>query len=297
MTPINPILAAHVAELDASSYRLFEGLEDPRLRAEAAKLVDFLRGEQVPVPQGVPADTIPFLRAAAEAAHPDRRCLTLLAAHFPAWLAKVSDAARPVWLAGLAGLGPALADLGDDGMSQVIAGVNREPRTLACVQTYAFTTKEIVRAMAALTVDAPLEWLQRLVAAVPLSKMEDSKDAERLVPALVPVREALPALVTLAEHSVSSAYGTAKALPASLKKVQNRQDYLDDFALLADSVGLSSCGFVLDTLPSLYRSAGVAQARRLVALAAECAREYGASAGQAFLERKTQAARSALGSA
>ncbi len=296
MTPINPILTAHVVELDSPSYGIFEGLDDPHLRAEAAQLVDFLRGEQVPMPQGIPAEAIPFLRAAAEAAHPDRRCLTLLATHFPSWLARLDGAARLVWLEGLSGLGPALADLGDDGMSQVIAGINREPRTLSCVQAYALTTREIVRAMATLAVDAPIEWLQRLVAAVPLSKMEESKDAERLVPALVPVREALPALVTLAERSISSAYGTAKALPASLKKVENRQEYLDDFALLAGTVGLSSCGFVLEALPGLYRSAGASPTRRWVALAAECARAYGASAGQAFLERKTQAARSALAS-
>ncbi|MBM3794139.1 MAG: hypothetical protein FJW31_08720 [Acidobacteria bacterium] len=297
MIPINPILAAHVAELDASSYSIFDGLDDPRLRVEAAKLLDFLRGEQVAVPPGVPPEAIPGLRAAAEAAHPDRRCLKLLAARFPAWMAKVNDAARPVWLEGLAGLGPALADLGDDGMGQVITAVNRDPRTLACIQAYALTTKEIVRAIAALSEDAPVEWLQRLVAAVPIAKMEDSKDAERLVPALVPVREALPALVTLAEQSISAAYGTAKALPGAIKKVENRQEYLEDFALLANTVGLSSSGFVLDTLPGLCRSAGVAPARRLVALAAECARIYGASAGQAFLERKTPAAQSALRSA
>ncbi|MCC6537149.1 MAG: hypothetical protein IT162_06340 [Bryobacterales bacterium] len=297
MNPINPILSAHLAELDADSYRIFDGLDDPRLRTEAAQLVDFLRGEQVAVPPSVPPEAIPHLRAAAQAAHPDRRCLTTLASHFPAWLAKVDAAARPVWLEGLAALGPALADLGDDGMSKVIAAVNRDPRTLACVQAYALTTKEIVRAIAALAVDAPVEWLQRLVAAVPLAKMEDSKDAERLAPALVPVREALPALVTLAEHSPSAAYGTAKALPAALKKVENRAVYLEDFALLAGSVGLSASGFVLDTLPGLYRSAGVENTRRWVALAAECARTYGAAAGQAFLERKTPASRSALASA
>lgn len=296
MNPLsdNPILSAHVNELDPA-YRIFDGVSDERLRAEAAKLIDFLRAEEIAVPLDLPPDALPYLRAAAEAAHPDRKCLGLLAARFGAWLAQVKPESRPAFLEGLASLGPALADLGDEGMGDVVAAVNRDPRLMACIACYSLTTKEIVLAIAKLAVSAPVEWLQRLAAAVPVSKMEESKDAEKLLPALAKVPEALAVIVTLAERNVSSAYGGCKALPAALKKLDAaRDEYLDDLRLLSETVGISSLGFALDTLPGLYRGAGLGRAREFVALAAECARRYGQSAGQAFLERKTAASAQAM---
>lgn len=292
----NPLLAEHASQLDPA-YRLFDNLIDPRLRSEAARLLDFLVGEQIAVPAGLTPELIPALRAAAEAAHPDRKCLELVAARFPAWAGRLEgEAARAAFLEGLPALGPAIADLGEEGMGRVIAAVNRDPRLMAAIGTYALTTKEIVVAMARLAASpaAPVEVLQRLVGAVTVAKMEESKDAEKLVPALTPFPDALPALVALAEKSPSSAYGAAKGLAAALKTVGEgaRAAYLADFRLLAETVGLSSVGFVLDTLPRLYGKQQ-AVARTLVALAAECAREYGQRAGQAFLERKTAAAKRA----
>ena len=294
MKPLSdhPIFSAHVSELDPG-YRIMDGLSDPALRAEAARLIDFLRAEQIDIPQDVPSGALPFLRAAAETAHPDRKCLSLLAARFGTWFSQVKPESRVAFLDGIIPLGPALADLGEAGLGDLIAAVNRDPRLMACISSYALTTKEIVLAMAKLAVDGPVEWLQRLAGAVTVAKMETSKDAERLLPALALVPDALPAVVTLAERNVSSAYGACKGLPAALKKVERRAEYLSDMRTLAETVGISSTGFVLDTLPGLYRQIGPEQAHAFVELAAECARQYGQSAGQAFLERKTAAARQA----
>jgi hypothetical protein len=104
----------------------------------------------------------------------------------------------------------------------------------------------------------------------------------------------LPALVTIAERNVSSAYGAAKGLPSSLRKVERRAEYLDDMRLLVETVGISSVGFILDTLPVLYRTPGVERTREFVKLASECARFYGQAAGQAFLERRTPASAQAM---
>ena len=292
----NPILAAHVNELDPA-YRLFQGLNDDRLRAEAARLIDFLHGEEIAVPLDLPPAALPFLRAAVEAAHPDRKCLGLLAARFGAWLGQVKLESQPAFLKGLASLGPAIADLGEVGMGDVILAVNRDPRLMASIGSYALTTKPIVLAIAKLAVAAPIDLIQRLVAAVPVAKMEDNKDAERLVPALAKVPEALAGIVTLAERNQSSAYGACQGLPAAFKKLTahavDRADFLEDFRLLAETVGISSVGFALHTLPDFYGKLGRERARQFVFLAAECARQYGPGSGQAFLERKTAASREA----
>ena len=291
----NPILSAHVAELDPG-YRLLEGVSDERLRSDGARLIDFLCGEQIDVPLDVPAPALPYLRAAAESAHPDRKCLSLLAARFGAWLGQVKPESQRAFLEGIASMGPAVADLGEQGMGDVIRAVNRDPRLMACVGSYAFTTKPIVLAIAKLAVEAPVELLQRLVAAVPVGSMEDSKDAERLVPALAQVPEALAAIVALAERNPSSAYGACQGLPTALKKLtagEARTGFLDDFRLLAETVGISSVGFTLNVLPGLYVKSGFEPTRQFVSLAAECARLYGQRAGQAFLDRKTKASREA----
>lgn len=285
----NLILSAHAAELDPA-YRILSGVTDERLRSETTRLIDFLRGEEIPVPQDVPVEAIPHLRAAAQSAHPDRKCLGLLAARFGSWYVQVTPESRMGFLDGIASLGPAFADFGEAGMDDVVTAVNRDPRLMACISSYALTTKPIVLAIARLALTAEVSWLQRLVAAVPVAQMEENKDAERLVPALAEIPEAVPPIVTLAEQNPSSAYGACKALPAALKKVgEARAELLADLELLASTVGISSVGFTLDSLPGLYKSLGVARAQEFVQLAAECARVYGQSAGQAFLERKTAA--------
>ena len=118
-------------------------------------------------------------------------------------------------------------------------------------------------------------------------EMEESKDAERLLPALALVPDALAVIVVLAERNVSSAYGACKGIG---KVTASRAEFLEDMRLLAETVGISSVGGSASTTsPGLYRGIGLERAREFVKLAAECALEYGQSAGQAFLERKTAA--------
>jgi hypothetical protein len=287
---------SHLDELGAD-YSVFAGLTDPQLRSDAARLVDFLGNEQVAVPPGLASlpEAIPHLRATVEAAHPDRKSMTLAAARCLEWARSVQPESRRPFLESLPVMAPALNDLGEEGMALVIAAANRDPRTVPCIARYAMTTGKIIRAMAQLAAaDAPVELLQRLVGAVTVESMEQSKDAEKLVPAIAAVPGSLGLAVTLAENNISSAYGAVSALPKALKAVGAgggmREAYLDMFQSLAATVGIGCAGFCLDRLPSLLASHGVDKVREFVAAASACARHYGVRAGQAFLERKTRVA-------
>jgi hypothetical protein len=291
----NPILAAHVNELDPA-YRIFDGVTDNKLRAEVAQLVDFLRQEEITVPLDVPASAIPYLRAAAVSAHPNRKCLTLLAGRFGSWLSLVNPDSKQAFLEGIAALSPAIADLGDAGMKEVAQAVNRDSRLMAAIGCYALTTKPIIQAVVKLALVVPAALIQRLVNAVPVSVMENDKDAERLTPALARVPEAMAAIVNLAEHSPSSAYGACQGLPGALKLLRSeeeRAEFLEHFELLTATVGISSVGFAVNSLPGCYARLGRERTREFVSLAAECARQFGRNAGQAFLERRTPASRQA----
>ena len=278
-------LESHAAELHPV-YRLFQGLTEAAQRQAAAELLDYVLAEQIPIPEPFqPApETLPVLRDAVKQAHPDRKAAAYL-------LANISHWSNPALLESLPALAPAVLDLGDDGMKTLLEAAVLDPRTVPAVAAYAMTNKAIIRAAATLALHAArnhqIADLQRLTAACPAEKMEESKDAERLFPAVAAVADALPLAAALAARNISSARGTC----LKLAKISRTPAYLSDFRTLVEAVGIQAIGFCLG---ELHRGHGDPGMRNFVAQAAEAARQYGTFAGQAFLERKTPTARAAF---
>lgn len=303
----DPILQAHKEEL-GTAYRVFDRLESPALRQEAARLIDFLQTERIAIPDSIgdPPEGLACLRAAVQAAHPDRKCIAFLLQGFPEWVRALAPASRDAFFQGLPELAPAMYDLHEAGMRQVVETVSAEPRTMRPIASYSMTTAEAIRAIVRIAHGAVshqrLDLLEALVTAFPAQKMEEGKDAERLLHAIAETAQAagsawpqaMEVAVSLTRQNVSSAYGACSALPGVLRKVANTGAYLRDFHAIAEAVGLRSIGLCLNTLPGWHAKSAPETVHRFVALGCEAAREFGAMAGMAFLERKTTAARQLL---
>jgi hypothetical protein len=126
----------------------------------------------------------------------------------------------------------------------------------------------------------PLADLQRFTGALTMSKMEESKEAERLPEVLGRVPDALPLATSLINKDVSAAYGTL----SRLAKIRRSPEYVTAFRDLVEVIGLQACGWCLDKLPAMNSD----DARRHIDAALDIARRYGAVAGQAYLEGKTK---------
>ena len=107
---------------------------------------------------------------------------------------------------------------------------------------------------------------------------------------------AMELALKLTAWDVSSARGTLESLPGSLRKVPVAEvgPYLDDFHLLVEHIGIRVNGICLNDLPAWYARYGTERTRAFVSCAGQAARDYGAIAGQYFLERKTAAAKEML---
>ncbi len=254
-------------------------------------------------------------RRTLEAADPDRPGMALALGLFGHWLS-VAPAAEAPLLAGIAGIAPVLAELKADGVLDVVtvAGSAPDPAALwtaagAYGSTDGATVLGIIRLGArAQSWDQPA-LLDRLRVALPPERTDESRDAERFIPALAAFGERAVALgqahgqaavalaLTLAENHVSSGYSVA----TDGRRVLDAMDavtalaYLEDFGRLADTVGARVTGFGLKTLPGLYPKHGAARTRAFVQAAASVAEAYGTTAAQWFYERKTEVARDLLG--
>jgi len=283
-------------------------MQDSSLQSEAGRLIDIILSEQLTPPaQFPPPDSIPTLRASVEKAKPDRRCMQYLLRSFPAWMGAVSPAARAMFLEVMPDLAPAAYDLNDAGMGMVLEAAASDPAILRPVASYAMTTDKAIRAIAAVARQAAeqrrVDLLQAFAAAFPSEKMEESKDAEKLLPDIRRFTEASKAwpeamqlAIALAERSPSTARASAKDAVAVLGKLPaaDHGPYLDDFRLIVESIGIRAAGFCLRTLPALYQRHGSEHVRRFVSLACQTANNAGVLAGEAFLNRKTEAARGIL---
>ena len=287
------MIDTHVGEL-GPVYGILQGAQGAERQA-GARVIDLVVGERLPLPEhpGWPAESLPCLAAAVEAAHPDRDCIGYILHSYAGWL-DVAGPARAKFLEDFPRLAPAAHDLGEEGMRMVLSALRRDSRAVSLVGVYSMTTPEAARAMARIVDAAPADMVARLVAVFPAEKMEQSKDAERFLPALGEVPQALSLAVALAARDISTAYAVCRRLPAVLKSHANAGVYLEDFEVLAGTIGPRVAGWCLKTLPGLYAKHGLEAARNFVTLAAQTARDYGALAGEAFVERKTQAAREAL---
>lgn len=280
--------AAHAAAL-GPAYRIFDSLSDPALRREAGLLADLVTSGEYTIPEGFgqPAESIPCLRRALETAQPDRKCAAFVLRHFGSWAQSLEGPARAAFLESFPPLAPAVADLGEEGMRLLLDTVRREPRTLSCIAAYAMTDKANIRAIVRIAAVNPIETLQRLVAGFPLSLIEEHREAEKLLPAVAEAPHAASIAAAMLPANVSSVIGVFQ----KLKKLPAEADYVEDFRALVESVGVQANGFCLNTLPALRRKHGAEKTREFVAAAVEVARNYGARAGQAWLEQRTPAAK------
>jgi hypothetical protein len=308
------ILRAHLAQIAKSVspiYALTVEVADPEARREAGLLADFVVTEQLPPPKSLDldADQMRVLRLAVEAAKPDRKCIPYLMERFPVWTAQVSSTARAGFLESLPVLAPAAYDLGDEGMAQVIEAGNVDPALLPCIAEYAMSTADTVRAAARLAQRAASHHrtglLQTLVDVFPAQKADESREAEKLLPAMRAATEAAgdaawPAAMELAleltRNDVSSARGTLDSLPGVIRQVPvaDLGPYLEDFRMLVEHIGIRVNRICLTELPAWYRRHGSERTRAFVSCACQVAEEYGAVAGQHFLERRTAAAKEML---
>jgi hypothetical protein len=304
----DPILASHLADL-GPAYRIFDTLESAELRREAARLIDFLRAEQISIPDSLgdpPGDAIPCLRKSVERAHPDRKCVTFVLAGFSGWLSALRPESRPEFLEWMPALAPAALDLGETGMARVVEVANIDPLALRPIAAYAMTTAEAIRAVVRIAAEAAkrgrIDLVQKLADTLPAEKMEESKDAERLPGAIAEATgaaagawtDAMLLAIDLTKVNTSSAFAAMSALPGALRKVPDPAAYLTDFRNIVEAIGLQAVGTCTGSLAAWHSTGNPEAVRRFVQLACEAGGEYGVAAGMAFLERKTPAAREAF---
>ena len=310
------ILELHLGQLAKSVspvYGLLAALKDDEARREGGRLADLIIGEQLTVPKELcrEAAGLRALRLGVEAAKPDRKCIEFILSKFSGWFDGISSTGRETFVEVFPRLAPAARDLGDDGMRMVIETVNLDAALLAPIASYAMTTGEAIRAIAKLANRASdhhrADLIAKLVEIFPAEKMEVSREAERVVPAVEAATEAaatvwVPAMelaLALITRDFSSAVGTLGGLPGAIGKVPVKDlgPYLDDFRMLVEEIGLSVNGICLQQLPGWYVQRGSEATRAHVALACEAARAYGALAGRSFLEGRTEASRQVQSSA
>lgn len=274
------LIDRHIGELGPAYAWLHR--VDSAARPDAAALLDRLLSERVPLPENLPTDNaISSLRAAVDAAYPDRDCFQFIVKHFPAWLAAVHPSSRAAFLAALPTLAPAATALGEKGMTLTIQAVNRDPRLLPAIACFAQTTPAIIKSVAQLAATQPVAALQRLAAQFPLRVIEESREAEKLVADLSAAPDSLSLLLTVAAQNVSS----AAALVRALKGKQLPPAYLQAFETIVQAVGTRAIRWCLDTLPSATDPAQAAASLE------ETAQNYGALAAEALMEGKTPAAK------
>ena len=305
-------LLAHLEQLAASkspAYARLGKVQDDRLRREAALLLDLLLSEQIAVPSAFPepVDAVAALRAGVEKARPDRKCIGYILNCYPGWMDAVAPHAREAFLASFPELAPAVHDLNHAGMRLVLEAAANDPAILPHVAAYSMTTADAIRAIAGIAHQAAasrrIDLLQGLTAAFPAAKMEEGKDAEHLLKDLHLLTEATQAFpealelgIALIERDISAARAACKQTAAVLGKLASNlhAGYLEDFRHILEAIGIRANGQCLRALPDLYRTHSIEGVRQFVALACQAAQSYGALAGEAFLDRRTDAAKLAL---
>lgn len=267
-----------------------------------------LRGDPLP-----PAAFAAAWRDALESSLPDRRSGALVLHGFVGWIQASPAFLRPLLTGDLGVLFAHAADLGDDGIRRVLADVGSVGPGLAeaaaaFVKTYAETDAAHFKAVASLAALALTQGrrdaMDRLVAGVTLDQMMESRDACRLLPALAAACTAaeaaapgsaihlLEAASRLADGHLSSTYGLVRRMPRILKRLPASVvgAYLAGSARLLEAAGPRLIGYVLDSLPGVFRK-NAAEAETVVTDAAALALQGGTTAAEWYLERRTAASR------
>lgn len=259
----------------------------------AGSLVDLIVSEKLRVPEAfaergaMDEAALTAWSKAAAGGKPYRDAIQVILDHFPGWWQNAGESGRAALAQYLPQIAPAAADLGDTGIRDLIA---IGEAALATAATYSLADTAAVKAIAAIARAGRADsgrcstLLPKLVDAFPLKMIEDSRDAERFLPALGRAieasgegwAEALELAITLVANDPSSAYGTLEAIPKALAKAQDKQAYLAAFASLAKAMGNRVAGLCLKKLPG----AGRAQ----IDTTLDLADRYGVLAAERYLE-------------
>ncbi len=284
--PNSPI-DAHADELNAA-YAWARRFEDPADRRHAAAVLDILLRERIAVPADLPTDaSIGCLLRAMKQAAPNRDTIVAVATGFGGWWRQIGANARAMFLEQFPRLAPAVADLGADGMKQVVESVNRDPRLLVSIAHFAPTTRAIIRSVVRVATTQPVAEMQRLVAAFPMALIEEDRQAEKALALLGDAPHALALVLDIAEKNASSAAGLIPRLP----KTPVDPDYLRLFCSAVKAAGTQAIGWCLSELPKLLERLGAARLQTLMEGVTTTSEQYGELAAMALLERRTKAAR------
>jgi hypothetical protein len=256
---------------------------------EAAPLVDLIVSEKLDVPGdfadagSLDAEALNCWAATARSAHPYRSAMQVVVNKFAGWWRDADSEQRRAIVAHLPQLAPSIGDLLDEGVRQLITA--GKP-ALACAAAYSLTTGDAVKAIVQIAVcgtEQPGvrdEMLRHLAEVFPAEKMEESRDAERFLPALARAVAAagggwdvaLRIGTHLAAADVSSAYGTCLEIPKAITRAAEPRPYLEQFLALVTALGNRAAGVCLKKLPASNNPAAVED---VVRVASACGVEAG----------------------
>jgi hypothetical protein len=287
------------------AYAILRKVGEGAVARQLGLLLDELQAEQITpgaaldrgveailaLPEAERAPAARCWRTFVARARPDRKSASACVEVFPVCLACVETLVRPAFFDGLPPLGPAAHAIGADLFTSLAGALNHSgPGNAALVlrfaAAYAETSPEIARAAVRIAVTCAQarreDLLETLMAAFPFAQVFDTRENERLLPALAPLpATALPLLTAILRDNVSSTVDVAKRLPALLAKQSNPGAYLDAFHQIHAVVGPRAIGFCLSHLPALDHA-------RTAALARDTAAQAGALAAENAIQRNGQ---------
>ncbi|MFN7992603.1 MAG: hypothetical protein U0Q18_03335 [Bryobacteraceae bacterium] len=320
-------LGAHRRELIAKlsrAYALAGDDPDPAM----AELIDILVQFEISPGDGARTTIEQIAGLDPEQASSSRRCwgrsvveaqplragIEMAANRFGEWLARTTPISRPAFLEFLPSLAPAFSDLRTAGMERILDAANRCGNSEDCRQLLgalggfgAAGKKNLLRiagflgAAAAAGESESAGWIQRMAQA---GALEDP-GLDRFFAAL-PDWEALPQIfgrhgwrpaLRVAFAAAMQSCSSGEHLLREMPKVMSRMDatlvepYAADFLRLVDAIGIQVINFGLDRLPGLYRERGPSGSHAFVSAAVDAAALFGRTAGEWFIQGKTQAAR------
>lgn len=280
------------------AYAILRKIEDPAIAREAGLLIDHLRQEQISFTSEIDEGIASILalpdedRAAAarcwrrfvKSAHPDRRAIEAALRGFVSCLKRADAPLREPLFEGLPALGPAASVLAGELLDTLVGALNHSGPgnarlVIGFAGAFANTSPDIARSgarIASTCAKAHREHLlESLLAAFPPAHVFDTREHERLLPAMAPLPpSALAVLLVIIPANVSSAADTARRLPPVLAKHPDPEAYLRAFREVVSCLGIRAVGFCLSRLPSLDAGRVAAVARETSAMAGILAAEH-----------------------
>ena len=136
----------------------------------------------------------------------------------------------------------------------------------------------------------------------PAQALEDNREVEPFLVKCAATLDSLPPdshlpYVRLSIRVASQSFGSASAVAVGLRKKIGAIEecaaghYLDCFARIVESASIRAVGFCLGPLHKLFTPTPVAGVDGLVDAICQVGERYGASAAQAFMEKRTDASR------